>query len=95
MDPAGHNAMRSACEKTGLPGWPCDPEMETLRDAFLAAPDAAVRTAAAAAYHARAEASVPFMPLGQFSLVRGYSARLQGILDAPVPVYWNIAKAQE
>ncbi|MDB5375130.1 MAG: transporter substrate-binding protein [Belnapia sp.] len=95
MDPAGHNAMRSACERTGLPGWPCDAEMEALRDAFLAAPEADARRTAAAAYHARALASVPYVPLGQFSLVRGYSARLQGILDAPVPVYWNIGKGNE
>jgi hypothetical protein len=27
------------------------------------------------------------------SLVRGHSARLGGILDAAIPVYWNIAKA--
>ena len=95
MDPAGHNAMRSACERTGLPGWPCDAQMERLRDAFLAAPDADSRRAAAAAYHARALESVPYVPLGQFSLVRGYSARLAGILDAPVPVYWNISKGNE
>jgi peptide/nickel transport system substrate-binding protein len=95
MNPAGHNAMRSACERTGLPGWPCDAEMERLRDAFLAAAGEDQRRALAAEYHARALASVPYVPLGQFSLVRGYSARLQGILDAPVPVYWNIAKLNE
>ncbi|MCK8783283.1 ABC transporter substrate-binding protein [Roseomonas sp. NAR14] len=94
MDPAGHNAMRSACERTGLPGWPCDAEMERLRDAYLAAPDAGGRAEVAAAYHARALETVPYMPLGQFSLVRGYSARLRGILDAPVPVYWNISKGE-
>jgi peptide/nickel transport system substrate-binding protein len=69
--------------------------MERLRGTFLAAPDADARRAAAAAYHARALESVPYVPLGQFSLVRGYSARLAGILDAPVPVYWNISKVNE
>ncbi|MBR0642569.1 ABC transporter substrate-binding protein [Plastoroseomonas hellenica] len=95
MDPSGHNAMRSACERTALPGWPCDAEMERLRNAFVAATNDAQRREAAEAYHRRATETVPYMPLGQFSLVRGYSARLRGILDAPVPVYWNISKAVE
>jgi hypothetical protein len=27
------------------------------------------------------------------SLVRGHTARLSGILEAAIPVYWNITKA--
>lgn len=95
MDPVGHIAMRSACERTGLPGWPCDAEMERLRDAFIAATNDGQRREAAEGYQRRATETVPYMPLGQFSLVRGYSARLQGILDAPVPVYWNISKSAQ
>lgn len=95
MDPSGHNAMRSACERTALPGWPCDAEMERLRNAFIAASNDSQRAESAEAYHRRATETVPYVPLGQFSLVRGYSARLQGILDAPVPVYWNISKAAQ
>ncbi len=95
MDPSGHNAMRSACERTALPGWPCDAEMERIRDAFIAATSDAQRAEAAQAYHRRATETVPYVPLGQFALVRGYSARLQGILDSPVPVYWNISKAAQ
>ena len=37
---------------------------------------------------------VPYMPIGMLSLVRGCSVRLSGILEAAVPVYWNIAKRQ-
>ncbi|MBR0652482.1 ABC transporter substrate-binding protein [Roseomonas terrae] len=95
MDPSGHNAMRSACERTALPGWPCDAEMERIRDAFINATNDSQRGEAAQAYHRRATETVPYVPLGQFSLVRGYSARLQGILDSPVPVYWNISKAAQ
>ena len=42
---------------------------------------------------ARALEVVPYVPLGTMSLVRGHAARLSGILEAAVPVYWNIAKA--
>jgi peptide/nickel transport system substrate-binding protein len=46
----------------------------------------------AAASQARALEVVPYVPIGMMSLVRGHSARLSGILEAAVPVYWNIAK---
>ena len=59
MDPSGHNAMRSACERTALPGWPCDAEMERIRDAFIAATSDAQRAEAAQAYHRRATETVP------------------------------------
>lgn len=95
MNPATHNAMRAACAQTALPGWPCDAEMERIREAFLAATDEAGQRTAADAYHARALEVVPFVPLGEFNIVRGYSAKLRGILAAPIPVYWNISKAAE
>ena len=69
--------------------------MERIRDAFIAATSDALRAEAAQAYHRRATETVPYVPLGQFALVRGYSARLQGILDSPVPVYWNISKTAQ
>jgi peptide/nickel transport system substrate-binding protein len=47
MDPSGHNAMRSTCERTALPGWPCDAEMERIRNAFIAATSDAQRAEAA------------------------------------------------
>ncbi len=34
-----------------------------------------------------------YVPLGRVSLVRAHSAKLSGILNAAVPVYWNIKKA--
>jgi peptide/nickel transport system substrate-binding protein len=92
MDPVSHIALRSACERTALPGWPCDAEMERLRDEFAIVGTEAERRRIAAATQARALEVVPYVPIGMMSLVRGHSARLSGILDAAVPVYWNIAK---
>ncbi|MET0312229.1 MAG: ABC transporter substrate-binding protein [Burkholderiaceae bacterium] len=92
MDPLGHLALRSNCEKAWF-GWPCDPEIEKLRDSFAVAPDQAKRAEIAKAVQVRALQTLPYIPLGQMYLVRGTSAKLSGILNAAVPVYWNIRKA--
>jgi len=92
MDPLGHLGLRSNCEKAWF-GWPCDAEIEKLRDSFATAPDQARRAEIAKAVQVRALQTLPYIPLGQMSLVRGHSAKLSGILNAAVPVYWNIRKA--
>jgi peptide/nickel transport system substrate-binding protein len=92
MDPLGHLALRSNCEKAWF-GWPCDAEIEKLRDQFATAPDQARRAEIAKAVQVRALQTLPYIPLGQMSLVRAHSAKLNGILNAAVPVYWNIRKA--
>ena len=93
MDPVSHIALRSAGERTALPGWPSDAEMERLRDAYAAAATEDDRKRLAAATQARALEVVPYVPIGMMSLVRGHAASLEGILDAAVPVYWNVARA--
>ena len=91
-DPLGHLGLRSNCGKAWF-GWPCDEEIEKLRGAFADAADPAERKRIAEAVQRRANEVVPYVPLGQLYLARGYSTKLSGILAAPLPVYWNIAKA--
>jgi len=93
MDPVSHIALRSAGPRTALPGWPEDAEMERLRDAFAVAPSMEERRRIATATQRRAVEVVPYLPIGMMSLVRGHNTRLSGILDAAIPVYWNIGKA--
>jgi peptide/nickel transport system substrate-binding protein len=92
VEPVSHIALRAAGARTALPGWPEDAELERLRDLYPAARSLEERRAIAAQVQARALEVVPYMPIGMMSLVRGVSARLSGILEAAVPVYWNIAK---
>jgi peptide/nickel transport system substrate-binding protein len=92
MDPVSHIALRSAGARTALPGWPEDAEMERLRDAFAVAPTLEERRRIATATQVRALEVVPYLPIGTMSLVRGHTARISGILDAAIPVYWNITK---
>jgi peptide/nickel transport system substrate-binding protein len=92
MDPLGHLGLRSNCDASWF-GWPCDEQIETLRGQFASAPDMAARREIARAVQLRANEVVPYVPLGQLSLVRGISAKLSDIPKAAIPVYWNIRKA--
>jgi len=71
-------------------GWPCDPEMEKLRDQFARETDPVKQKAIAEAVQVQATMMVSHIPLGQWyqrSLMR---KNLVGMLQAPAPVFWNI-----
>jgi peptide/nickel transport system substrate-binding protein len=93
LDPIGHLGLRANCEKAWF-GWPCDEQIEALRTEFSLVSDMDQRRRIARAVQLRALEVVPYVPLGQFSLVRGVSTRVSGLLNAAVPVYWNIQKAE-
>ena len=81
--------LNSACDKAMF-GWPCDPEMEKLRDQFARETDPVKQKAIAEAVQVQATMMVSHIPLGQWyqrSLMR---KNLVGMLQAPVPVFWNI-----
>jgi peptide/nickel transport system substrate-binding protein len=71
-------------------GWPCDAEMEALRNQFARETDPAKQKSIAEAVQVRATKMVTHIPLGQWyqrSLMR---KNLVGMLQAPAPVFWNM-----
>jgi peptide/nickel transport system substrate-binding protein len=81
--------FNSACEKAMF-GWPCDPEMEKLRDQFARETDPAKQKAIGEGVQVQATQMVSHIPLGQWyqrSLMR---KNLVGMVQAPAPVFWNI-----
>jgi peptide/nickel transport system substrate-binding protein len=92
-EPVGHLALRSNCEKAWF-GWPCDEAIEKLRAEFTMLPDLEARKANARAVQLRAIETVPYVPVGQFYLVRGYQKQLTGLLSAGVPVYWSVGRGK-
>ena len=85
--------VRSNCEKAWF-GWPCDEAIEKLRAEFTMIPDLEGRKANARAIQQRALETVPYVPVGQFYLVRGYRKDLTGLLSAGIPVYWNVGRGR-
>lgn len=72
-----------------LAGWPTDPRLESLRDAWLAAGSPGEAGDLLRQIEQQAAESVPFVPLGQYFTVMAWRSNVTGIPRAVVPVYWN------
>ena len=73
-------------------GWPNDPEMEKLRDAYAKETDPAKSKALAAAVQARALETAQYGWLGMWYGPGASRTNVVGWLQAPVTVLWNIEK---
>ncbi|MFZ5781821.1 MAG: ABC transporter substrate-binding protein [Pseudomonadota bacterium] len=92
MNPLTNSMVNASCDKAAF-GWPCDAEVERLRDAFARAPDLATRQKIAAELQARAVQYGTHIHLGQYTLPTATRAdRLSGMVASPIPVFWNIEK---
>ena len=81
--------MNSACEKA-LFGWPCDEQMEKLRDQYARETDPAKQKAIAEEVQVRATQIVTHIPIGQWYLPSAMRKNVNGNLQAPAPVFWNV-----
>ena len=92
MNPLTNSMLTASCEKANF-GWPCDSEVERLRDAYARAPDTASRQKIAADLQARAVQYGTHIHLGQYTLPTATRAdRLSGVVTSPAPVFWGIEK---
>lgn len=73
-------------------GWPTDPKLDELRQAWFDAPDAAASKAAATAVQQRAFDFVPYIPTGQFILPTAFRSNITGVIIAPITFLWNVDK---
>ena len=91
-NPALNSYASGACDKAWF-GWPCDADMEKLRDAFLHEADPEKQKALGLAISDRVIDQGFFAPVGLYKAFGAYRQdRLEGWLASPVPVVWNISK---
>lgn len=88
--PAGHVFLRGN-GRAAAPGWPNSPAIESLRDAWLRAPDLTSQRALAERLQLQAFEDVPYVPLGQQFQQTAFRADLRGILPG-LPVFWNVER---
>src|SRR6478672_3035999 len=92
FSPAVNLPVRSNGEKAWF-GWPTDPKIEALIDAWFKAPDLAAQKKLAADIQVEAYANeIPYVPTGQFVVPTAYRNNLEGIIIAPVVFLWNVEK---
>ena len=90
-NPAATSPMRKLGEKAWF-GWPNDPKLEELREAWFDATDAAAGRKAADAVQVEAFEFVPYIPTAQFIIPTAYRSNLSGVIVAPVTFLWNVEK---
>ncbi len=89
LNPVMNAFLNSSCEKARS-GWPCDAEMEKLRDAYARAPNAEQQKAIAIAVQQRLVEHTQYVPLGQWTAPFATRTNIGGFLTAPVIALWNV-----
>src|SRR5580658_2721828 len=79
--------------RDGWFGWPSDPRMEDIYEAWLGSADPAEQTLLEREYELQAFTSLPFIPLGRFRQTSAWRDNVTGLLDGPSVVFWNVMKA--
>ncbi len=83
------NLMMRGTGKAAWFGWPSDPRLEELRDAWFAADGLAAQKEIAEKLQQEVFETVPFVPLGQYFQPTAYRASLTGVLDG-FATFWNV-----
>jgi len=74
-------------------GWPEDEKLEALRAEFIAADTPEKQREVAIRIQKHTLENVIYVPLGQYASPQARSKKLTGMIPSPVPVFWNVAKA--
>ncbi len=92
VNPVANIGVSGGCEEKAWFGWPCDAKIEEMRAEFARTSDLAGRKSLAKEIQARAMELVTYIPLGQYMQPIAYRDNLKGVINAPVPFFWNITK---
>ena len=91
-NPMSSNISPTTCEAAWF-GWPCDREIEKVRQAFIREVDPAKQKQLAETLHKRLwEENIPVLPVGQYQQPFLWRKNITGIMKANTVVYWNIEK---
>ena len=74
-------------------GWPDVPRIEELKAKFARTNDKAELKRIADELQKLVVDEATFQPLGQYDILSAYSTKLSDVLEAPVPLFWNMKKA--
>jgi peptide/nickel transport system substrate-binding protein len=89
MNPVSAAYVNSGCDKASF-GWPCDAEMEKLRDEFARSSDLAKQKEIAEAVQKRNIEFTAMIQVGEYIQPVAMRKNVKGYLTSPVPVLWNV-----
>jgi peptide/nickel transport system substrate-binding protein len=93
LSPVMMGFLNAGCDQAMF-GWPCDKEIENLRDQYARQTDPARLKAIAEAVQVRVRVTQypTHLPLGQWFQPAAMRKNIDGMLQAPVTVFWNVEK---
>ncbi len=91
LNPVGTAFLNASCDKA-LFGWPCDEQLEKLRDQFARETDPAKQKAIAEQVQLRYLEYPTHVHLGQWKKPVVVRKNVEGMIQAPVIAFWNIEK---
>jgi peptide/nickel transport system substrate-binding protein len=91
LNPVMAGFANAGCDKAMF-GWPCDQDMEKLRDQFARETDPKKQKEIAEAAQVRNTQATTHLFLGQWYQPIAARKNVNGIMTAPVPVFWNVSK---
>lgn len=94
LNPLAIFALNGKGREGGWFGWPTDPAAEDLRARFARSQDPAEQKAVAEELQRHTYDEVLYLPLGQYVVPSAWRNVLTGVLDGPVPYFWNIEKSE-
>ena len=90
LDPLMTPYLAATCDKARA-GWPCDAEMERLRDQYARATDAAVQKKIAREVQILNTRIVTHIPLGEWYVVAAVRSNVELLPQPPpVTVFWGL-----
>jgi peptide/nickel transport system substrate-binding protein len=91
LNPVMTGYLNAGCDKAMF-GWPCDAEIEKLRDAYARETDPDKQKEIAEQVQVRETQVTTHVFLGQWQQPAATRKGVTGIPMAPVPVFWNVEK---
>lgn len=91
-DPAVNAYLRGHDANTRA-GWPRSPQLEELRNAWMAASDLATQQQIATKMQVQAFRDVPYIPLGLTYPHTAYRTELTGVLNG-IALFWNVRRQE-
>lgn len=85
-------AINSRCDRKNWPGWPCNEEIEKLRDQFARATEPEAQKAIGKKLQETIFDHVTHGIYGQYFKLTAVHKRVKGALLSTVPIFWNISK---
>ena len=92
INPVANIGVSGGCEEKAWFGWPCDEQIEKLRQDFARENDPIKQKQLADTVQARAMEIVTYVPIGQYLDKFAYRDDLDGIIQGPVPLFWNVQR---